>query len=47
MNPDLRYGWVKTANKLLDGRTPLQVMVDDGLVGVARVARFVDFQRGQ
>lgn len=44
---DLRYGWVRRANALLDGRTPLAVMRDDGLVGLARIARFVDFQRGQ
>jgi hypothetical protein len=43
----LRYGWVKRRNRLLDGRTPLEVMLDEGLVGLARVARFVDFQRGQ
>ena len=44
---ELRYGWVQHRNRLLGERTPLQVMVEDGLVGLARVARFVDFQRGQ
>jgi len=43
----LRYRWVHLRNRLLGERTPLQVMLEDGLVGVARVARFVDFQRGQ
>ncbi|MDE1899875.1 MAG: DUF2384 domain-containing protein [Xanthomonadaceae bacterium] len=43
----LRYGWVQRRNRLFGERTPLQVMVEDGLVGLARVARFVDFQRGQ
>jgi hypothetical protein len=43
----LRYGWIRLRNGLLEGRTPLEVMLDGGLVGVARVARFVDFQRGQ
>ena len=43
----LRYGWVHRANALLGGRTPLAVMLEDGLVGLARIARFVDFQRGQ
>jgi hypothetical protein len=46
-DPVLRYGWVKRRNRLLDGRTPLEVMLDEGLIGLARVARFVDFQRGQ
>lgn len=43
----LRFGWVQRRNRLLGDRTPLQVMVEDGLLGLARVARFIDFQRGQ
>lgn len=43
----LRYGWVKIGNRMLEGRTPLEVMVAGGFLGVARIARFVDFQRGQ
>lgn len=43
----LRYGWVQRRNRMLGEHTPLQIMVKDGLVGLARVARFVDFQRGQ
>lgn len=43
----LRYGWVHRRNRMLDDREPLQVMVDEGLVGLAKIARFVDFQRGQ
>lgn len=43
----LRYGWVQRRNAMLDNRTPLDVMLDEGLVGLARIARFVDFQRGQ
>ncbi len=46
-NEALRYRWVQVGNRMLNGRTPLQVMVEDGLVGVARISRFVDFQRGQ
>ncbi len=43
----LRYEWIKRRNGMLGERMPLQVMIEDGLVGVARIARFVDFQRGQ
>lgn len=43
----LRFGWVQRRNRLLGERTPLQVMIEDGMLGLARVARFVDFQRGQ
>jgi hypothetical protein len=46
-NPELRYSWVHRRNQVLGGRAPLEVMLEDGLVGVARVARLVDFQRGQ
>ena len=46
-DPALRYGWVRRRNALLGDRTPLDVMLADGLVGLARIARFVDFQRGQ
>lgn len=41
----IRFGWVKMRNQVLDGRTPLDVMLSEGLVGVARIARLVDFQR--
>lgn len=44
---ELRYGWVNRPKEVLDGKTPLEVMLNDGLLGVARMARFVDFQRGQ
>lgn len=43
----LRYGWVQRRNRMLGEREPLQVMLDEGLVGLAKIARFVDFQRGQ
>ena len=46
-NPELRYSWVTRRNQVLEGRTPLEVMLEDGLVGLARIARLVDFQRGQ
>ena len=43
----LRYGWVQRRNAALDHMTPLDVMRRDGLIGIARVARLVDFQRGR
>lgn len=46
-DPVLRYGWIKRRNGLLGDRAPLEVMLEEGLVGLARVARFVDFQRGE
>lgn len=46
-SPELRYSWVSRRNRVLDGRTPLEVMLEEGLVGLARIARLVDFQRGR
>ncbi|HSR65037.1 MAG TPA: antitoxin Xre/MbcA/ParS toxin-binding domain-containing protein [Xanthomonadaceae bacterium] len=46
-DPALRYGWVRRRNRQLGDRTPLEVMLEEGMVGLARIARFVDFQRGQ
>lgn len=43
----LRFSWVKRRNSALAGRRPLDVMLEDGFIGLARVARLVDFQRGQ
>ncbi len=43
----LRFTWVHRRNTALEGATPMEVMVRDGLLGIARVARLVDFQRGR
>lgn len=43
----IRFGWLKMHNQSLDGRTPLDVMLSEGLVGIARNARFVNFQGGR
>lgn len=45
-NKVLRAGWVKMRNEVFGGRTPLEVMIDDGLIGIARVSRYLDCQRG-
>lgn len=45
-NPALRYGWVKRRNRALDNLSPLEVMIDQGLLGLARVARYLDYLRG-
>lgn len=46
-NEGLRYDWVHRRNAQLEGQAPLEVMTRDGLLGIARVARLIDFQRGQ
>ncbi len=46
-NESLRYSWVNRRNQIFNGQTPVDVMKEQGLVGVARVARYLDFLRGQ
>jgi len=45
-NENIRYTWVKRRNRVLDDQRPLDVMKYQGLIGVARVARYLDFLRG-
>ena len=45
-NEHIRYTWVKRRNKILDDQRPLDIMKNQGLIGVARVARYLDFLRG-
>lgn len=46
-NEDLRYSWVNRRNEAFDHQSPVDVMKEQGLVGVARVARYLDYMRGQ
>lgn len=46
-NPELRYTWVHRRNGVLRGRAPLEVMVSEGMVGLATVSRLLEFQRSQ
>lgn len=43
----IRFGWVKMRNRALAGRTALDVMLSEGLVGITRVARLVDAHRSR
>ncbi|MDO6619701.1 antitoxin Xre-like helix-turn-helix domain-containing protein [Shewanella sp. 6_MG-2023] len=44
-NPELLYGWVTMRNQKFDGRTPLEVMTEDGYLGIAKVSRYLDMNR--
>lgn len=46
-NEELRYSWVTRRNEAFGQRTPLEVMREQGLLGIARVARYLDYVRGQ
>ncbi|MGH8454345.1 MAG: antitoxin Xre-like helix-turn-helix domain-containing protein [Nevskiales bacterium] len=42
----LVYGWMLRANAALQGRTPAQVVRDDGFEGLLTVRRLLDVRRG-
>lgn len=46
-NPEILYGWVKMRNKKFDGRTPMEMMTEDGYLGIAKVSRYLDMSRGR
>lgn len=46
-NEITRYHWVSLRNKAFNNQTPLQLMTEQGLIGLAKVARYLDFVRGQ
>jgi len=45
-NPELRYSWVNRRNTAFNNLTPLTVMKEQGIIGLARVARYLDYYRG-
>ncbi len=46
-NEDIRYSWVNRRNAAFDNLAPLDVMKEQGIIGIARVARYLDFYRGR
>jgi hypothetical protein len=45
-NENIQYTWIKRRNQILDDQRPLDIMKYQGLIGIARVARYLDFIRG-
>ncbi|BCR06231.1 hypothetical protein DESUT3_33000 [Desulfuromonas versatilis] len=46
-NEQLRYSWVSRRNQAFANLAPLEVMKKDGIIGIAKVCRYLDFQRGR
>lgn len=46
-NEEMRCSWVSRRNAAFDNLTPLAVMKEQGIIGIARVSRYLDFYRGQ
>lgn len=43
-NPELCYNWVHLHNALFQNTTPLDFMMQNGLIGTAKVARYLQLQ---
>lgn len=46
-NEKLRYSWVSLPNRAFDNFTPLSLMLEQGIIGIAKVSRYLDLQRGR
>ena len=46
-NEEMRYSWVNRRNAAFGNLTPLAIMKEQGIIGIARVSRYLDFYRGQ
>lgn len=46
-NEQLRYSWITRKNAVFNQHCPLDIMQEQGLLGIAQVARYLDFLRGQ
>lgn len=45
-NPEIRYSWVNRRNEAFNNLKPLDVMKEQGIIGLARVSRYLDHYRG-
>lgn len=46
-NEELRYHWIMHKNRAFHNQTPLELMVEEGIIGLAKVARYLDSRRGR
>jgi len=46
-NKDLAYKWVSTPNRAFEGKSPIEIIRQDGFLGLLIVRRYLDFERGQ
>ena len=43
-NEALRRRWITSRNTMLNNQTPLEMMTEQGILGMAKVARYLNFQ---
>lgn len=46
-NREVVYKWIKARNQKLHNLSPLEVMLEQGYLGIAQIRRFTDYLRGQ
>lgn len=42
-NVELRYDWVNRKNKALNNEAPIEIMIREGILGLAKISRYLDF----
>ncbi|MFM8454655.1 MAG: antitoxin Xre/MbcA/ParS toxin-binding domain-containing protein [Gammaproteobacteria bacterium] len=45
-NKAICYSWIKLKNKAFNNNMPLEIIKEQGIIGLALVARYLDFVRG-
>lgn len=46
-NRDLAYGWMTRPNLRFNGKPPVDVVRDQGFLGLIAIRRYLDFERGR
>ena len=46
-NEDIRYSWISRGNTAFNNLTPLTVMKEQGIIGIAKVSRYLDYYRSR
>jgi len=46
-NRDLAYHWINTPNQRFQGKTPVEIIRENGFMGIVMVRRYLDFERGR
>ncbi|MCE0722476.1 MULTISPECIES: hypothetical protein [Legionella] len=46
-NREIVYQWIKGRNQKLHNLCPLDIMLEQGYIGIAQIRRLTDFMRGQ
>ncbi len=45
-NENIRYSWILMRNQVLGNQRPIDIMKEEGLIGIAKTSRYLDHLRG-